>query len=226
MIALQNDLDASYLEPTARALEAALASAGGALDDTLARVRTVVAAWDRRADSTSVSHAFLVQARGALHELLLEPFVAACLAADSDFVYDDALVDTAVAIAAHTKKSTGGDPELALSQDLRTILRPDARSQTFFRVGLADGTFIAGDEDLPTPSSASNPSLAETTYRGERIRVVAFKTFADGERITVTTAETMAQRDEARHRALLTSVVTDAVDRAVAEAASVGKATL
>jgi two-component system sensor histidine kinase TctE len=76
---------------------------------------------------------------------------------------------------------------------------------------LADGTFVAGDEDLPTPTSASNPSLAETTYRGERIRVVAFKTFADGERITVTTAETMAQRDDARHRALLTSVVTDTV---------------
>ncbi|HWN37007.1 MAG TPA: sensor histidine kinase [Gammaproteobacteria bacterium] len=128
-----------------------------------------------------------------------------------DQAYDDALIDTAVAIAAHTKKSTTGEPELALSQDLRTILRPDARSQTFFRVGLADGTFVAGDEDLPTPISASNPSLAETIYRGERIRVVAFKTFADGERITVTTAETMAQRDDARHRALLTSVVTDAV---------------
>jgi two-component system sensor histidine kinase TctE len=128
-----------------------------------------------------------------------------------DQAYDDALIDTAVAIAAHTKKSASGDAELALSQDLRTILRPDARNQTFFRVGLADGTFVAGDEDLPTPSSASNPSLAEATYRGERIRVVAFKTFADGERITVTTAETMAQRDDARHRALLTSVVTDAV---------------
>ena len=62
-----------------------------------------------------------------------------------DEAYDDALIDTAVAIAAHTKKSANGDPELALSQDLRTILRPDARSQTFFRVGLADGTFIAGD---------------------------------------------------------------------------------
>src|SRR5262245_5221472 len=128
-----------------------------------------------------------------------------------DQAYDEALIDTAVAIAAHTKKSAGGDPELALSQDLRTILRPDARNSTFFRVGLSDGTFVAGDEDLPTPSSASNPSLAETIYRGERIRVVAFKTYADGAGITVTTAETMAQRDEARHRALLTSVVTDAV---------------
>src|SRR6185436_1767981 len=123
-----------------------------------------------------------------------------------DEAYDDALIDTAVAIAAHTKRSANGDPELALSQDLRTILRPDARSQTFFRVGLADGTFIAGDEDLPTPSSAANPSLAETVYRGERIRVVAFKTFADGERITVTTGETMKQRDESRRNALLTSV--------------------
>jgi len=128
-----------------------------------------------------------------------------------DQAYDEALIDTAVAIAAHTKKSADGETELALSQDLRTILRPDARDSTFFRVGLADGTFVAGDEDLPTPSSASNPSLAETTYRGERIRVVAFKTFADGERITVTTGETMKQRDESRRRALWTSVASDAV---------------
>jgi two-component system, OmpR family, sensor histidine kinase TctE len=128
-----------------------------------------------------------------------------------DQAYDEALIDTAVAIAAHTKKSANGEMELALSQDLRTILRPDARDSTFFRVGLADGTLVAGDEDLPTPSSASNPSLAETTYRGARVRVVAFKTFADGERITVTTGETMKQRVEARRRALWTSVASDAV---------------
>ena len=128
-----------------------------------------------------------------------------------DLAYDDALIDTAVAIASYTKKSAGGDPELALPQDLLAILRPDARDSTFFRVGLSDGTFIAGDEDLPTPSSASNPSLADTTYRGMRVRVVAFRTFADGERITVTTGETTAKRDEARNSALLSSVVTDAV---------------
>ncbi|MEO6461812.1 MAG: penicillin acylase family protein, partial [Candidatus Eisenbacteria bacterium] len=91
MVALQNDLDASYLEPTARALGTALA--GEAAGDTLARVRAILAAWDRRADSTSVAHAYLVQARGALHELLLEPLIAPCVAADSDFDYTDALVD-------------------------------------------------------------------------------------------------------------------------------------
>ena len=128
-----------------------------------------------------------------------------------DRAYDDALIDTAVAIASYTKKSADGDPELALPQDLLAILRPDARDSTFFRVGLSDGTFIAGNEDLPTPSSASNPSLADTTYRGMRVRVVAFRTFADGERITVTTGETTAKRDEARNSALLSSVVTDAV---------------
>lgn len=125
--------------------------------------------------------------------------------------YDEALIDTAVAIAAHTKKSADGKPELALSQDLLAILRPGARDATFFRVGLADGTLIAGDADLPTPTSTSNPSLASTTYRDTRVRLAAFKTYADGERITVTTGETMAQRDEARRSALLSSVVTDAV---------------
>jgi penicillin amidase len=95
MSALQNDLDAAFLEPTALALAAALdrGRATPAADDTLARVRAIVARWDRRADTTSVAHAYLVQARSALHELLLEPLVAPCVAADSDFVYDDALVD-------------------------------------------------------------------------------------------------------------------------------------
>jgi len=128
-----------------------------------------------------------------------------------DRAYDEALIDTAVAIAAHTRKSADGDPELALPQELLAILRPGARDSTFFRVGLSDGTFVAGNEDLPTPSSASNPSLADTTYRGMRVRVVAFRSFADGERITVTTGETTAQRDEARNSALLSSVVTDTV---------------
>jgi len=127
-----------------------------------------------------------------------------------DRAYDEALIDTAVAIAANTK-SVDGKTELALPQELLAVLRPDARDSTFFRVGLSDGTLVAGDDDLPTPSSAQNPTLADTTYRGARIRVAAFKTYAGGERITVTTAETTAQRDEARSRALWTSVAADAV---------------
>jgi two-component system sensor histidine kinase TctE len=127
-----------------------------------------------------------------------------------DRAYDEALIDTAVALAAHTK-TTGGKTELALPPELLAILRPDARGSTFFRVSLPDGTLVAGDDDLPTPSSASNPTLADTTYKGARIRVVAFKTYADNERITVTIGETTAQRDEARSRALWTSVAADAV---------------
>ena len=98
MVALQNDLDAAYLEPTARAVEAAIAAAGarasrGAGDDTLARVARLLAGRERRADSTSVAQAWLVQARAALNDLLLEPFVGRCVALDSGYVYDDALVD-------------------------------------------------------------------------------------------------------------------------------------
>ncbi|HUQ50767.1 MAG TPA: sensor histidine kinase [Gammaproteobacteria bacterium] len=128
-----------------------------------------------------------------------------------DQAYDEALIDTAVAIAAHTKRSADGSPELTLPQDVLAVLRPDVRASTFFRVELADGTLVAGDDDLPTPTSAANPTLAETTYRGARVRLVAFKTFADGERITVTTGETTAQRDDARQRALWTSIATDTI---------------
>lgn len=95
MAALQNDLDASFLEPTAQAILGAVAAgaATAAGDDTLLRVRRIVEGRERRADTTSVAHAYLVEARAALHELLLEPLVAPCVARDSDFVYEDALVD-------------------------------------------------------------------------------------------------------------------------------------
>jgi len=93
---LQTDVDDAYLAPTAEALLRALPDAAVAGDSTLREVRAVVRAWDHRADTTSVAHAYLVQARAELHAKLLEPLVAACHAADSTFDYDWSLSDEVV----------------------------------------------------------------------------------------------------------------------------------
>jgi len=67
-----------------------------ARDTTLRAVRAVVTGWDHRADTTSMAHAYLVQARAELQSLLLAPLVAPCRAADSTFDYDWALSDEVV----------------------------------------------------------------------------------------------------------------------------------
>lgn len=85
--ALQNDLDDALLHDTAVALDRALTPEAIGHDSTLAAARRLVDRWEHRADTTSASHAFLRQARVALHQLLLEPLVAPCLAGDSSFVY-------------------------------------------------------------------------------------------------------------------------------------------
>jgi penicillin amidase len=93
---LQVDVDDSYLAPTAEAILHALPDSVTARDTDLRAVRDVVRGWDRRADTTSVAHAYLVEARAALVAQLLSPLVAPCVRADSTFDDDWALNDEVV----------------------------------------------------------------------------------------------------------------------------------
>jgi len=93
MAALQNDVDDAFLGPTFAALDRALTPAAIAGDDTLARVRRVLKGWTRRADTTSVAHAYLRHARVALHAAVQAPLVAPCVARDSNFAYAWPLAD-------------------------------------------------------------------------------------------------------------------------------------
>jgi penicillin amidase len=100
--ALQNDtVDEVLLGPTAAALERALAAARPAGDeagapDTLAVIRRILGGWTRRADSTSVAHAFLRRTRTELHRALTDPLVAPVRAAHPSISYDWPLVDEVV----------------------------------------------------------------------------------------------------------------------------------
>jgi penicillin amidase len=127
MNALQNDLDASYLEPTAEAIEhalAALPAAERAADDTLTRVAAILAGRERRADTTSVAQAYLVQARNALRQALVDPLVAPCAAVDSDYVYSWPLADEVVRRLLDARAPHLLDPRFA---DYDALVRHAAR---------------------------------------------------------------------------------------------------
>ena len=94
--ALQNDVDDAMLGGTWQALDRALTPGAAGRDSSRAAMRRLLDAWDHRADTTSAPHAFLRYARLALHEMLLAPLVAPCLAVDSSFAYSWPVEDEVV----------------------------------------------------------------------------------------------------------------------------------
>ncbi len=140
--ALQLDVDDSYLAPTASALLAALAPAACARDTTLRAVQRIVAGWDRRADTTSVAHPYLVQARFELQSLLLAPLLAPCHDADTTFTYDWALGDEVVRRLLaerppHLTTAPGGDYDTVVREAARravTTLRQRAHGLALERI--------------------------------------------------------------------------------------------
>jgi penicillin amidase len=93
---LQNDLDDAMLGDCARALDRALTPESIARDSTLRSARRLLDRWDHRADTTSASHAFLRYVRLAIHQALLRPLVAPCVARDPSFVYSWSMEDEVV----------------------------------------------------------------------------------------------------------------------------------
>jgi two-component system sensor histidine kinase TctE len=124
--------------------------------------------------------------------------------------YDQALLDSALAIAAHVKSDAHGQLELSLPPDALAVLRADSQDSIFFRVSSADGRFIAGDVDLPQlPSSAPNPANADSVYRDQPVRIVSYRTLAGNDALTVTMGETTHKRAQTRNRILTSALATD-----------------
>ena len=158
-------------------------------------------------------------------QLLLTLFlpVAAVLVAGtvSDYVtavrpltnaYDQALLDSALVIAANVRADKDGHLRLALAPDALDVLRADSRDRIYFRVTSADGSFVAGDADLPDlDPSYENPAQMDSLYHGTPIWLVGYKTFAGDSGLTVTMGETTNKRARTRTRILTTAIATDLV---------------
>jgi two-component system sensor histidine kinase TctE len=126
--------------------------------------------------------------------------------------YDQALLESALAIAAHVKPDSDGRLELSLPPDALAIVRADSQDSVFFRVTSADGTFIAGDSDLPDVARAARNRLqVDDEYRGMAVRLVGYRTYAGNFGFTVTMGETTHNRAEMRSRILTNALATDGV---------------
>jgi len=109
--------------------------------------------------------------------------------------YDQALIDDAIAIAGYIRVDRGGHVIVALPPAAVAILRTNRKDSVFFRVTAADGSFIAGDADLPRPPAAmGNPSLHDLTYRGKPIRAAFYRAKTPAGMANVVVAETMDKR--------------------------------
>src|SRR6185295_2993020 len=74
----------------------------------------------------------------------------------------------------------------------------------------ADGTFIAGDADLPDPARGSRNKLEiDAKYRDMPVRLVGYRTYTGNFGFTVTMGETTHKRDEMRSRILTSALATD-----------------
>jgi penicillin G amidase len=98
MMAIQNDVRDDFLGDTEAALAAADSGQPQRSDTTWAAARLLRASWraSRGADTTSAGHAFMRYVRLALHQELLQPLLAPCVARDSTFRYSWSLEDEVV----------------------------------------------------------------------------------------------------------------------------------
>jgi hypothetical protein len=117
--------------------------------------------------------------------------------------YDHALIDAALAVSAHVRAGANGRLILDLPSSTTGILRTDPEDSIFFRVSTPDGRFIAGDYDLPhVLGNNGNPSLSDSTFRGEPIRRVTLRTHTSTGPADVTVAETVRKRQRVRTQLL------------------------
>ncbi|GAA0718464.1 sensor histidine kinase [Dokdonella soli] len=129
--------------------------------------------------------------------------------------YDQALVNSALAVAAHVQVDEAGHISAVLSPGAEAVLRSDRYDTIYYLVIDPRGEFVAGDRGLPVASSATrNPSYLDAVFRGDPIRVASYRTQTSAGPVTVSVAETRHKRDHGRRRVLASLFATDLVQLA------------
>jgi len=127
--------------------------------------------------------------------------------------YDQAMADAALAIAAHARADEDGSVSVVIPPEALTVLRTDSMDAIYFRVTGPDGTFLAGDEDLPTVSvRRTNPSFRTDEFRGKPTRLVTYRSATAAGEVTTTVGETMNKRDVVRRQLLFTVLTADLLE--------------
>lgn len=124
--------------------------------------------------------------------------------------YDQALLDSALAIADHVGSDADGNPRLALPPEAVSLIRTDKYDSIYFKVATRDGRYVAGDRDLPgLANHAAATSRGDARYRDEPIRLVSFIPQDGTGPVTITVGETLHKRDRVRATILSTSLAVD-----------------
>jgi two-component system sensor histidine kinase TctE len=115
--------------------------------------------------------------------------------------YDQALADTAVALAAHVQTR---DRRLSFDLPLEAALTLSSNrlDDMYYLVHALDGTVVAGNQDLPSAPSPSerSPSFFDGRYRDQQVRVVVYRSPTPLGEVTVKVAETTRRRDQLTRR--------------------------
>ncbi|MFC5473896.1 sensor histidine kinase [Paraherbaspirillum soli] len=131
----------------------------------------------------------------------------------AQIAFDQSLADAGWALIPRLRES-GGQVEIALSQQAEQVLRVDHFDAIYLVVRNGQGRLLAGDADfpaLPEKEALNDPSTYDDLMRGEPIRVMALKTRIGNESISIGVAETLRKRTHIRSVILLALVALETV---------------
>jgi two-component system sensor histidine kinase TctE len=111
--------------------------------------------------------------------------------------YDQALADTAVAIAAHVQYRDGVF-SLGLPPQAAMALHSSRFDQIYYLVRDPRGQIVSGSADLPPAphSIEQSPAYYGAEYLGKRVRVVVYRSATPGGEVVVQVAQTTRRRDQ------------------------------
>lgn len=127
----------------------------------------------------------------------------------STTAYDEALFNTALALAENTT-ATGAGLSLDLPAIAERVLTTDRRDRVYFAVIGPHGELVAGSGGLPGPPRTGRPGKPvyyDGQYEGNRVRVVALNLDKAGLPIHVLVAETTAKREKLIRQILVSMLV-------------------
>ena len=137
-------------------------------------------------------------------------FVAYRLALNAaNKAYDSALLDPALAIASHLRRS-GTQLELDLPSIAIEALRIDTEDRVYYQVLGPGGELIAGTPRLPAPPERLSPGehiYYDAKLEGERVRIAARAVQVETGTAIVQVAETLIKRDKLVLELLVASTV-------------------
>lgn len=123
--------------------------------------------------------------------------------------YDQALVDTTLALAACMKR-TGGQVEMVLSPQADAVLRVDRDDRIYFAAFTSAGRRIAGDATLPfVADTESDLEYRDLIVDGQNVRLATMRAAVEGETVWIEAAETTRKRRELVRQIVMTTAGTD-----------------